>query len=224
MKLVLLALAVLFPVFATAEQVEFRDDGMVVIYNGNVVHSHYNDKVWGRSQIESSVQRFITAKLPDAERERILRQGGVEKAEMDVYFDELVASIRGLLLSEAEKHRTALSYERAQSKLPRLSVLLNGIPEEVEDTYIDDNGDEQTRMVPNPLREGFPEGHVMLTGLPEQIEVDVVNESGGVIGTERADNPERQAVQTEYDMLSAAVEKITLDADVMAIVQKRRDR
>jgi len=201
--------------------IELKNDGMEVLYDGKLIHSHFSNKVWSPSQIEASVQRVINAKLPQPAREKIIRQGGATKAGLDAYFDAFVDGIKDTLIAEAEKHRKALSYERMTIRLEQLDIQLNGLPIQVEETYIDAEGAEQVRMIDNPLRIGYEVGHVMLDGLPLQIEQPTYGVDGELAGTEMIDNPKRESVGQEHDTIEGLLAFIALDADVMVLVTAR---
>ncbi len=201
--------------------IEYRNDGMDVYYEGRLLHSHYSNKVWTPAQVEGSVQRFIDAKMAQPQREKIIRQGGVAKAQMDAYFDSLVSAIKTELLAGAELHRKALSYERIIRRLAELDIMIDGLPLEVEETYLDNDGVEQTRMIDNPLREGYELGHIMLVGLPDYVEQTTYDNDGEVSGTEWVDNPAYLSANEEYTTLSAKADQLVLQAGVMAIVDKR---
>jgi len=202
--------------------IELRNNGMELWYEGRMIHSHYSNKIWTNSQVESSMQRVIDSKLPEPAREKVIRQGGSAKTQMDDYFDQYVSSIKTTLATESEKHRAALSYERLSGRLPQLDTLLNGLPLTVDQEVVDPvTGDVTVVQVPNPLREGYPDGDVMLDGLPLQIEEQLYDLDGNPTKIQMIDNPERARVQAEYDTTSAGILKTESNSAVMAIVNQR---
>jgi len=197
------------------------EDGMTLSYNGNKIHSHHSNKAWSNDQVQRSVQAVINSRMDQPAREKIIRQGGDTKTAMDAYFDSYVSGLKATLMAAAELHREALSYERMLGREVYLSDRLNGYPEQVSEDYIDDAGEPATRMIDNPLREGFEVGHVMLDGLPLQIEVNVYDDAGEVTGTEMIDNPERMRVTEEYATVVSGLFKTAANAEVMTIVGNR---
>lgn len=201
--------------------IEIRNNGMEVFYEGRLIHSHYSNQVWTPSQIETSVQRVIDSKMSQPKREAIIRRGGPNKAALDDYFDSFVSGIHATLSAEAEKHRGALSYERMVIRKGQLDMLLNGLPLEVEETYLDDNGVEQTRMIANDLRAGYEPGHVMLDGLPLQIEQQLFDDEGNPTTTQMIDNPARATATEQSATVVMGIDRLLTNADVMAIVNAR---
>lgn len=200
---------------------EIKNNGMDVFYEGRLIHSHFSNQVWTPSQIETSVQRVIDSKMSQPVREKLLRQGGPKKAALDDYFDSFVAGIHSTLSAEAEKHRQALSYERMTTRKAQLDIALNGLPLQVEETYTDDEGDEQTRMIANGLREGYEPGDVMLDGLPLQIDEQQYNAQGEPTYMDQVPNPERAQAQDELDTVSQRITMMEGYDAVMDIVNVR---
>lgn len=202
--------------------VEIKDNGMSVLYQGRLFHSHYSNKVLTIDQVNRSMLRFIEAIHPQLGREHIARAGGQAKQALDSFFDD-VAEEKTVLLAEANKHRAALSYELLTARSAQLQLLLFGLPLTVEVEVIDEDGAVTIEEVPNPLREGYEEGHYMLDGLPLEIEQQVFDEFWILIGTEMVDNPERIIAESEADTIENILADTESNSYVMAIVNLRQE-
>ena len=201
--------------------IEFRNNGMEIFNDGIMVHSHYSNKVILPGQVKSSIRRNIDHKMPPFDREKLIRQGGAGKGQLDAYLDTYVSDLQDVLLAEADKHRAALSYERMITRERQLDVILNGLPLTVDNEVTDEFGNITIEQIRNPLREGFEKGHVMLDGLPLQIEEQLYDREGNPTKTQMIDNPERTKTLGEHVTVNAGLDKTEAKTDVMAVVAAR---